>query len=260
MSKRKSIVDGAMGVPSNTRKTLVEEHFSLDENGGLLGALKQDANYSRDVHDWFNIVALIPLCVLNAMNWEFGKIGSVAPWDWEILWKGKFFYTFYIITVAYFIIDALWVVVVPNCVRSPGVILQHHFASLAYLTIPGMYPEYGWLLGVCMSVEVNTWLIIARRLFNKTGQGWNVGGFEIKIISILFYITWISIRLIIYPGLFVVACQAYFERSARVGSYINALTPAPFLQSVFCMLNFKWSYDLFMSKLRQKEKGPSKGL
>lgn len=250
---------------------MIEDHFSIDdEKFALLGPKSYDENFQRDIHDWYNIVSLIPLNILNGMNWSWPKTlgvvtGSVAVPDF---WNGNYFEMFFWTTFSYFVVDVLWVIIMPICVKSPGVIMQHHVSTLLYLMIPRFYPEYGWLMGACMCVEVNTWLIIARRVFNKSGKvafTLNAqiagGSMEIKLISVAFYITWILIRLVIYPALFVVVCLQYKERSERVGSYINVLMVAPFLQLIFCGLNFKWSYDLLLSKMRSTGKGgTSKGL
>merc|ERR1712048_898285 len=114
-----------------------------------------------------------------------------------------------------------------------------------------------------MSVEVNTWLLIARRLFNKNGIGvWEMGEskFQVKLISIGFYATWIFIRLVVYPALFFAIWDGYLARSKVVGSYWHALLVAPILQIVFIVLNLKWSWDLLKSKFRSDDVGPSKGL
>ena len=50
-----------------------------------------------------------------------------------------------------------------------GVIIQHHVATLLYLVFPYIYREDAWLMGACLIVEINTWLLIARRVFNKQG-------------------------------------------------------------------------------------------
>merc|ERR1712217_713059 len=123
-------------------------------------------------------------------------------------------------------------------------------------------------MGACLSVEVNTWLLIARRLFNRDGHvvfsfsAQTPGGpRQVKIISVLFYMTWVVIRLFIYPAVFYIVIGEYVKRADKVHSHFNALVPAPILQAVFCVLNFKWSYDLLLSKMRKgKGKGDGKSL
>jgi hypothetical protein len=140
---------------------------------------------------------------------------------------------------------------------NQGVIVQHHVATLIYLIIPFRFPDTCWLMGVCLSVEVNTWLLIARRVFNKQGFGpWVIGlppffSIRIKMISILFYVTWISIRCILYPIIMKVLWQNWMEYYTKYGSiFYSRWFVSMALHSVFCLLNFKWTFDLFMSKLK----------
>lgn len=190
------------------------------------------------------------------MNWD---------WDWGILldpnskktlqqcWTGEWFPLFYAITIGYFLADLIWVLSVPRCVKSPGVIVQHHLATLLYLIIPYRFPEDGWLMGACLSVELNTWLLIARRVFNKQGfVNFSFLSIRIKIISILFYITWVSIRCFFYPLIMKVLWNIWYNQFTFNTHYTFALA----LHFIFCVLNFKWTYDLFKSKwraLRSKE-------
>lgn len=112
-------------------------------------------------------------------------------------WVGDWFSLFYAVVIGYFVADLIWVILVPKCVKSPvsqfilmhfynspmhrldsnhlvisqwqGVIIQHHVATLLYLLFPYIYPGDSWLMGACLIVEINTWLLIARRVFNKQG-------------------------------------------------------------------------------------------
>merc|ERR1719215_1531594 len=45
--------------------SLIECHFEVSEDFELLGALRHDPNVQRDVHDWFNLIFLVPLVVLD---------------------------------------------------------------------------------------------------------------------------------------------------------------------------------------------------
>jgi len=59
---------------------------------------------------------------------------------------------------------------------------------------------------MCLSVELNTFFLILRRL-------WHV-----PPVSVCFYVTWITIRLIIYPYLIYVFAILYVDRvRARPG-------------------------------------------
>lgn len=265
---RRSSSAPARIVSRRRRRTLVEDHYRVDAGtGSLLPGLptNDDDNDEREMHDFFNLIALVPVVVLNIINW-----------DWDILidshrgnkamgkaWTGQYFPLFYATTIAYFVADLIWVIQIPTCVKSPGVIIQHHIATLLYLVIPYMFPEEGWLMGACLIVEINTWLLIARRVFNKQGFGpWVIDlslfSIRVKVISILFYVTWISIRCILYPCILRVLWTLCYDQYNKQGVIFNSrYAVALALHSIFCCLNFKWTFDLFMSKLRAWKCGAS---
>ena len=249
------------------RRLLVEDHYRVDpDDKTLLPGLP--INDDEDVirHDFFNLIALVPVVVLNALNWNWDVLlDPRSNLTMRQAWTGEWFPPFYAVTMGYFVADLIWVLLGPRCVKSPGVIVQHHVATLLYLIIPYRHPEDGWLMGACLSVEVNTWLLIARRVFNKQGFGpWVINlscvSVRIKLISIMFYVTWFFIRCYVYPLIMKVLFSLLLADAERTGSifrthYMIALP----LQSVFCVLNFKWTFDLFMSKFRaMRSGGPTK--
>lgn len=74
------------------------------------------------------------------------------------------------------------------------------------------------------------------------------------MISILFYVSWIGIRCILYPVLMVWIVNRYLSQSDKLGTYLHIELVNPVLHSTFCILNFKWTYDLLMSKIRYYKK------
>ena len=301
------------GSPTNNRRHLVvEDHYRIDpEYKTLLPGLpkyNQD-DWAMESHDFFNLIALVPVVVLNVLNWNWDIIlgdvlfsssgGSIikttaitsttttttTTTTMQQAWTGEYFPLFYAVTIGYFIADLIWVCLVPHCVKSPSVIIQHHVATLLYLIIPYMYPQDEWLMGACLSVEINTWLLIARRVFNKQGFGpWVInlnsclGGVtttlfapvRIKVISILFYITWFAIRCYIYPQIMYILFTLWYAdygKNNSSGVVVGAGSSSSYyyyggslfnshycicllLQSIFVILNFKWTFDLFASKVR----------
>lgn len=168
---------------------------------------------------------------------------------------GEWFHAFFAVTALYFIVDLLWILLVPHCVKSPATIIQHHIATILYISIPYSIPEYRWCMGACMSVEINTWFLIARRVLNKQGfSPWNIDlsflSIRVKLISICFYLTWITIRCILYPALMGPFYRNWIEYTKRVGTPWNIVMLCIPLHAAFCLLNLKWSYDLLMSKVR----------
>lgn len=247
--------------PPKLKRSLIEDHYRVEKNiaGSSLalpGVLNFEDDWARDTHDFFNLIVLLPIIVLNVMNWNWdllfnlGKKQTVAD-----AWTGEWFDEFFLTTWAYFAADLIWVLLIPNCVKSPMVIIQHHVVTMLYLLLPLYRPECHWIMGICLSVEVNTWFLIARRVFNKQGfPPWiidfSIFSIRLKLISVCFYVTWFTIRVFIYPCLLVILVKRYLKESIRFGTYQNIDAIPPILQSVFCILNLKWTYDLIASKIR----------
>jgi hypothetical protein len=223
----------------------------------LPGAPRHEPDWDRDAHDFFNLVALVPIVILNCLNWNADKLWRVFTSTGSIrqAWTGDWFEPFFIATALYFLVDLLWILKVPTCVKSPLTIFQHHVCTLLYLYIPYAIKEYRWGMGACMIVEINTWFLIARRVFNQQGfEPWIIDlsflSIRIKLISILFYATWVPIRCILYPYLMIPFYQLWLEYSHKVDSKFNLVLLCIPLHCSFCLLNLKWTYDLLVSKLR----------
>mmetsp|Transcript_14800 Transcript_14800/g.24469 ORF Transcript_14800/g.24469 Transcript_14800/m.24469 type:complete len:308 (-) Transcript_14800:147-1070(-) len=255
--------------PSTTKRRLViEDHYRTEGGEGearvvLPGVPTHEDDWARDAHDFFNLIVLIPLVVLNIMNWNWDMLLlGKSP---EHAWTGEWFFPFYIFAQSYFVADLGWMFFVPSCVRSPTTIIQHHVATILYMMIPYFFPEFRFIMGALLSVEINTWFLIARRVFNKQGfQPWIIGlppilSIRIKLISICFYVTWVVIRCIIYPLLIIDFVTRYNARSAHFGTRFNIWAVILPLHSCFVALNFKWTYDLLMSKLRYWRRSRGKG-
>lgn len=273
--------------PPVLSKPLIEQHFNVErtELGRtrvLPGAIKYEDDWNRDVHDYWNLIVLLPIVALNVMNWNWEILSNyfytsmfsfanssfskkyIEQLSIPNAWTGEYFDLFFWVTFAYFIIDLLWIIVVPTSVKSPAVIFQHHIVTMLYILIPFYRPEVRWCMGACMSVEINTWFLIARRVFNKQGfPPWSFDlGFvsiRVKLISICFYVTWIAIRDILYPVMMGYILQRWWTESKKVGTYFNIEGIPPVLHALFCVLNIKWTYDLIMSKVRYyRRKGKRK--
>ncbi len=171
------------------RKRLVEQHFKIDkDNMALLpGVPVHDDDLARDLHDFFNLIVLVPIVVLNVLNWDWDTIfygtmahsnsisnhvhnhnhininahhamntsgttsrnnPSSAAEDVPFVhaWTGEYFEYFFWTTVAYFLLDLIWVCLIPKCVKSPSTIIQHHLAVFAYLVLPYFIPKVRFLM------------------------------------------------------------------------------------------------------------------
>jgi len=200
-----------------------------------------EADSSRDRHDLFNLVALLPIIFLTILNWDWRKIQSGH--GLEESWTGDLFIEYWFATQLYFVVDLLWVANVPTCVKSPDTIIKHHFIAIFYLTAPLIWPQYRWFMGACLSVEINTWFLIARRAAYKRSDA--VSQQITELISVCFYGSWILIRCIIYPGILMVFLSMARDIVIDTGTCLH--WPIIFLpvHGFLCILNLKWTYDLF---------------
>lgn len=198
-----------------------------------------ESDIARDRHDYFNIVALAFVVVAVALNYEFPSC----------TYTGNYFWIMWATTVIYFFMDLAWVTLVPICVKSPGVIQKHHIVAMIYLSSPIIYPEYRWLMGAVLSVELNTWFLICRRLVYRSNycpSGYTkVSPLITTTVSTLFYITWIVIRVYLYPHVLVLFLYIWREQIEIQGKiFFLELFFIP-VHVILCVLNLKWTYDLF---------------
>lgn len=205
------------------------------------------------------------MVVLNALNWNWDVLLTFSNTNgktFEDAWIGEWNNIFYRFTMLYVVIDLAWIVIVPQCVKSPITIIVHHIVCLAYCSLPLFIPGTYYIMGLNMSVEANTWFLIARRVFNKQGfPPWTISlpsvfSIRIKLISIFFYITWFVIRLIVYPCVLIKLFDTHETYTKIAKTPINAVLLAIVFQIALCTLNIKWTRDLIMAKVRfwHKEK------
>lgn len=216
---------------------------------------KEEMKKAGDLHDLFNVAVLPVIVVLVFMNVDFAN----QPWN-RFWWTGKYFYQLWWTTLAYFLVDGVWVLLVPICVKSPAVILIHHAVTILYMVIPMAVPRISWMMGACLVVEVNTWFLIMRRFGNKAGTvPWAEGvhlctSLRLQFVVVMFYITWVGIRMILYPVMLPLIITEYIGYSKEVGTWLNPIMPAPIMHTVFIVLNLKWSWDLFCPAPRLEPK------
>lgn len=219
--------------------------------GKLAAPPDEGKDDARDLHDLGNLLMLPVLLIIDI--------------NYLITDSNKAYWLFFCTVLFYFLADLTWVVLVPKCVKSTLTIKTHHTVSIFYLILPFSYPEYGRFLGYCMLVELNTWFLIARRYWRRSS----------KIFSIGFYTTWVTVRVGLFTALMISSFESYLEKVflqldtdqsgtltrkeiLRLRNWVHLMMLAPMFQTVFCALNWKWTYDLIKQKI--KGDGPSKGL
>ena len=106
-------------------------------------------------------------------------------------------------------------------------------------------------MGAILSVEINTWFLILRRILYKSGDQVSASIWAKKAVSMCFYVSWIIIRCFVYPALLIeflrLSWLAIIE-SNRWFHWPMIYIPAHFF---LCVLNLKWTYDLFAPMIKK---------
>ena len=126
---------------------------------------------------------------------------------------------------------------------------------MAYLSAPLLWPQYQWFMGACLSVEINTWFLILRRVLFKQ----NASEFWRTTVGACFYISWIAIGIFVYPAMFVLFCIMARDKFAEAGRLVWPMIFIP-VHGFLCVLNLKWSYDLFLPLFLTKNAKIASGL
>lgn len=120
---------------------------------------------------------------------------------------------------------------------------QHHTAAMFYLMGPIIWPEYQSFVGSILSVEINTFFLIARRVVFKTSSP--ISPLLQQFVSTMFYGTWIWIRCYVYPDILVTFLSMAVDRVRETNIYFHWEMIFIVAHAVLCVLNVKWTYDLF---------------
>jgi hypothetical protein len=132
---------------------------------------------------------------------------------------------------------------------------------MSILIVPFFLPKTRCLMGIGLSVEINTWLLIFRRFLFKNEMA--VPPALNTTLSLMFHLSWIVVRVILYPMLMVVVTRVAIDNYLYWDPpfHIEALLASWALAGWFgiVLLNLKWSMDLFspmiMAKKRQGNAG-----
>jgi len=164
------------------------------------------------------------------------------------------FMLLYLESMAYFVVDTIWICLVPGLVKSIWPMITHHIGAMLGMLIPLLIPEMRWLFGACLIEELNTLLLRIRRIHNPNkvvpfADGVSLcTSMRIQLVIVLFHVTWVGIRIIWYPVLMVLIVLQYIQYSDKQGAWINGFMLAPVIFSLFLYLNMMWSYELYCAK------------
>lgn len=188
-------------------------------------------------HDYFNLAVLPIICGVNLLYLFCGD---------------GYYVTQYWMFLLYMAVDALWLVLIPQTVPSPVTIVAHHLVCLLGWNIPrfadGRYQNW---LSLGLLVEINTWLLTARR--NLPARN--------AVLEVLFYLTWVAFRVILYPVALVLFIGEFLAESEMRGTYLHPGLLLLCLMLLINGLNAKWSCDLVRKTFfKHPDKALARGL
>lgn len=206
-------------------------------------------NKSHEIHDYLNIVIMIYLSYMNLLNWKI--IGN------EIIWFGLNNYIFFNSSILYFIFDLCWVVKYPLITENRKSIIFHHINCIAGFTLFSLFANESqyWGVNYAMLAEINTLFLILRKKIPRNSNNFIIKNI-FRINNLLFYASWIIIRLLIYPYLLLNLYYFYLdEYNTKLTRIYNPFLYCFFIHFSFCFLNFYWTFKLLSKNiLLKKEK------
>ena len=155
-----------------------------------------------------------------------------------------------LVTSFYYILDSAFIICRPEIVRAPTTILLHHL--VAFLGVYGLAYHFCWVRYTMVDAtlaDINTWFLVLRQYLKKKNT----------IVEILFYASWVCIRMLYYPYILfkllmqlkegaIYVVQADFSVQV-IHPDIKVQLVVLLVQTVFGVLNVKWTYDLFKKAL-----------
>lgn len=184
-------------------------------------------------HDIFNLIT-IPFLILTLLKY--------------FLTSQKNYFELYLIGLIYFIIDMIWLIIWPKSVTSPYFIIFHHILSCIGWSLPIIQPNLASWVALCFLVEFNTFFLIARRNVQEDSYLYH-------ILTVCFHITWVILRLILYPLLVYHFFPIALSHSYDVGTFYNYYSLGLILVVTLTLLNLKWSYELYFIHMRKIKGG-----
>lgn len=179
-------------------------------------------------HDQFNLLS-IPIIIVANVSYLYcfwlhkGSADESIDFLFMIM-----FWAF----ILYMFIDILWLLYSPNCVASPILIILHHLVSIAGWLTPAFDVRIRPWTAVAVSVEINTFFLIARRNFPPH-----------MLLDSAFLVSWVVLRCGVYPFL-VVGYYRQFSEFIHPANGLNVYSISFICVLLLTVLNLKWTVDL----------------
>jgi len=141
------------------------------------------------------------------------------------------------------VVDMAWLALFPQTVASPYTIIVHHAFALMGVNMAVIDPELAFWCSIGLTVEFNTVFLLLKRNFP-----------DIPVFAVLFNVSWVAIRNMLYPVSLYVYCFEFWEMSRVKGSWVHAGTGVLATMTLLNALFVKWTFDQVV-KSEKKDKG-----
>ena len=205
------------------------------------------------VHDIFNIITLSCVSVLTFIYLikytQFELIGTNS----KMATNGHedFIIIFYLFST-YLLVDLIWIILIPYSVASKNssAIIFHHFVTAGLVSLPMFDSKYEWHMVLSLVVEANTVFLALRR-------NTSTGSITHKISETLFYLTWLFLRLLLFPLLCILFTYEWYYRYINTNVPFNIILLAPILMACLTAMSVYWTVDLYIKTYRRKPNNKS---
>lgn len=205
-------------------------------------------NMSFFLHDMFNILCVSVVTILDIYYLFIATDVSLIGTNRIGIGYNKMFQFMWYFFELYMIVDTIWVACVPS-VASAGAapIIVHHVLTLIYTFVPFTVAQFQWHMGLLLLAEINTLLLTLRR---------NVKADSIlyQILNFLFLLSWVLVRLILFPAILVFYYFELHRYSSEVETYYNMFALGVLLQILLTGMALKWTLDLARKYLTKSSK------
>jgi hypothetical protein len=195
-----------------------------------------------ELHDNVNVVIMLATFAASALS-----LAGLPPGHVAVVYG----------SIAYTLVDGLWIAARPRMVATPVGIVAHHVVVLGMLYGPIEIPAHGLYASCALLVELNTALNTIRR---KLGHP--------KWAELGFLATWVGFRLVMYPALAGMLTVSYLTQSKSWSPLARKLLPVSgceaaiaswheaLLFCLICVFQFYWTFALgkgFLKRMKKKE-------
>eukprot|EP01031_Cornospumella_fuschlensis_P041674 gene41674-50855_t len=116
-------------------------------------------------------------------------------------------------------------------------ILFHHLVTVLCLLTPMVDPQFNWHVSLGITAEINTLFLTIRRNSTKDSLLFTAS-------NICFYITWVGVRLLLFPWMCVFFYNEYLRYFKDTNTLVNVVGVGVVSQVILTSLGYYWTIEM----------------